>query len=137
MRSVNRAYDEAFADTPLAGGTGKLTSLMLIGANPGISQSEIGRILGKDRPAMVRIIARLEDDGLVQRERRGGELRRYHLELTPLGRRRSAEFMALAQSYDEAFFAPLDKAEQKELARLLRKLRTVYQPDSLGIEEET
>ncbi len=136
MLEVNRAYDDAFSDTPLAGGTGKLTSLMLIGANPGISQSEIGRVLSKDRPAMVRIIAHLEADGMVRRERRGGEQRRYHLVLTTAGHARVAEFIDRARSYDARFFAPLTDTEQQALRRLLHKLRAVYQPETIGMERE-
>ncbi len=84
---VNRAYDRAFVETPLAGGTGKLTTLMLIATNPGISQGQIGTVLSKDRPAMVRIIDHLEREGLVVRTRAAQERRRYGLFLTAPGAR--------------------------------------------------
>jgi len=133
--AVNRAYDEAFAETPLAGGTGKLTALMLIGANPGISQIEIGEVLSKDRPAMVRIIDHLEGEGMVLRQRRPQERRRYELTLTARGRASVKRFMRIAQDYDGRFFSPLDPGERRELARLLRKLRLVYQSETLGMQE--
>jgi len=134
--AVNRAYDEAFAETPLAGGTGKLTALMLIGANPGISQIEIGEVLSKDRPAMVRIIDHLEQEGMVLRRRRPQERRRYELTLTARGRASVARFMQIARDYDDRFFSPLEASERAELARLLRKLRLVYQSETLGMQDQ-
>ncbi len=131
---VNRAYDRAFAETPLAGGTGKLTALMLIATNPGISQGQVGIVLSKDRPAMVRIIDHLEQEGLVTRKRAAQERRRYGLFLTAQGRASIARYMRLALDYDEAFFAVLNARERSDLGRLLRKMRAAYQSETLAVE---
>jgi DNA-binding MarR family transcriptional regulator len=131
---VNRAYDRAFAETPLAGGTGKLTALMLIATNPGISQGQVGVVLSKDRPAMVRIIDLLEQEGLVTRQRAVQERRRYGLFLTAQGRASIARYMRLALAYDESFFAVLNARERTDLGRLLRKMRAVYQAETLAVE---
>jgi DNA-binding MarR family transcriptional regulator len=131
---VNRAYDRAFAETPLAGGTGKLTALMLIATNPGISQGQVGIVLSKDRPAMVRIIDILEQEGLVTRKRAAQERRRYGLFLTAQGRASIARYMRLALDYDEAFFAVLNARERSDLGRLLRKMRAAYQSETLAVE---
>ncbi len=131
---VNRAYDRAFAETPLAGGTGKLTALMLIATNPGISQGQVGIVLSKDRPAMVRIIDHLEQEGLVVRTRAARERRRYGLFLTAQGRTSIARYMRIALDYDEAFFAVLNARERSDLGRLLRKMRTAYQAETLAVE---
>jgi len=130
---VNRAYDRAFADTPLAGGTGKLTALMLIATNPGISQGQIGVVLSKDRPAMVRIIDHLEQQGLVVRTRAAQERRRYGLFLTARGRTSIARYMRIALAYDDAFFAVLSPRERSDLGRLLRKMREAYQAETLAV----
>jgi DNA-binding MarR family transcriptional regulator len=131
---VNRAYDRAFAETPLAGGTGKLTALMLIATNPGISQGQVGIVLSKDRPAMVRIIDLLEQEGLVVRQRAAGERRRYGLALTARGRASIARYMRMALDYDEAFFSVLNARERGDLGRLLRKMRAAYQAETLAVE---
>jgi DNA-binding MarR family transcriptional regulator len=131
---VNRAYDRAFAETPLAGGTGKLTALMLIATNPGISQGQVGIVLSKDRPAMVRIIDLLEQEGLVTRKRAAQERRRYGLFLTAEGRASITRYMRMALAYDEAFFAVLNVRERRDLARLLRKMRAAYQAETLAVE---
>jgi DNA-binding MarR family transcriptional regulator len=131
---VNRAYDRAFAETPLAGGTGKLTALMLIATNPGISQGQVGIVLSKDRPAMVRIIDLLEQEGLVARTRAAQERRRYGLFLTAQGRTSIARYMRIALDYDEAFFAVLNVRERSDLGRLLRKMRAAYQAETLAVD---
>lgn len=48
------------------------TILMLVGANPGCTQSDIGRALGIKRANMVPLIAGLCDKGLVEKERVDG-----------------------------------------------------------------
>ncbi len=131
---VNRAYDRAFADTPLSGGTGKLTALMRIATNPGISQSQVGVVLSKDRPAMVRLIDHLEQAGLVIRTRAARERRRYGLSLTAQGRANIAQYMRTALTYDETFFSVLSARERADLGRLLRKMRTAYQVETLAVE---
>ncbi len=57
--------------------------LLLIGANPGITQSEAGRILDIQRANMVPFIARLEAQGLVRRQQVDG--RSQGLSLTDMG----------------------------------------------------
>lgn len=133
LLEVNRAYDRAFAGTAMAGGTGKLTTLMLVAANPGMSQGHIGTVLNKDRPAMARIVAHLEAEGLIRRQRPPAERRRYGLFLTPRGRANVARYMRTAQSYDEDFFGGLTRAERATFTRLLRKLRVVHQAHTLGL----
>lgn len=129
---VNRAYDRAFDGTAVAGGTGKLTTMMLVAANPGISQGRVGAVMSKDRPAMVRIVDHLEHAGLLRRARPPGERRRYGLWLTPRGQTKVAEYMRMAVDYDEAFFGVLSTRERSDLARILRKLRKTYQGETLG-----
>lgn len=133
LLEVNRAYDRAFADTAVAGGTGKLTTVILVAANPGISQGRVGAVMSKDRPAMVRIVDHLEREGLLRRTRPHGERRRYGLWLTPRGRAKVAEYMRMAVEYDDGFFGVLSARERADLARILRKLRKTHQSQTLGV----
>jgi DNA-binding MarR family transcriptional regulator len=133
-QAINRAYDEAFSATEASSGTGKLTTLLLVSANPGMSQSEVGCVLGKDRPAMVRIVDHLERAGLMQRDRDPAERRRHALTLTPRGEAEIGRYMAIAKAYDGAFFSVLTEEERRGLARIARKLRRIHQPETLGLE---
>ena len=132
--ALNRAYDDAFSATEASSGTGKLTTLLLVAANPRISQTEVGRVLGKDRARMVRIVNHLERAGLLRRDPDPGERRRNALTLTARGRAQIDRYMAIALTYDTNFFAPLTKAERGSLARIARKLRRIHQPETLGLE---
>jgi DNA-binding MarR family transcriptional regulator len=132
--SLNRAYDDAFSDTEASSGTGKLTTLLLVSANPGISQTEAGRVQNKDRAAMVRIVDHLERAGLLRRSRDPAERRRHMLSLTPRGKTEIKRYMAIAEAYDEGFFSIITKSERVQLARIVRKLRGFYQPETLGLE---
>lgn len=134
--SINRAYSEAFADTDAATGTGKLTTLLLVSANPGISQSEAGRVQHKDRAAMVRIVDHLEQSGLLVREPDPAERRRHRLVLTRRGVAEVKRYIRIAKTYDETFFSVLNPAEQRSLVRIVRKLRRIHQPETLGLDGE-
>lgn len=61
----------------------EVSILMLIEANPGMTQSEIGRILDIQRANMAPLAARLSDRGLIDRERVDG--RSHGLCLTAAG----------------------------------------------------
>lgn len=134
LLEVNRAYDRAFAGTAVEGGTGKLTTMMLVAANPGISQGRVGAVMSKDRPAMARIVAHLEHEALLRRIRPPGERRRYGLFLTTRGRAQIDDYMRRAVAYDERFFGVLSPHERSDLARILRKLRATYQGETLGVK---
>ena len=65
--------------------TGAFSTLALISANPGCSQTELARGLGMDKSAVVPIIDELEHHGLAQRVRSALDRRRHALVLTQNG----------------------------------------------------
>jgi DNA-binding MarR family transcriptional regulator len=85
---------------------------------------------------MVRIVAHLEREQLLQRIRPPGERRRYGLFLTPLGQAKVEEYLHRAVAYDQEFFAVLTARERADLSRLLRKLRAAYQGHTLGAGDD-
>jgi DNA-binding MarR family transcriptional regulator len=102
---------------------GSFGVLTLIRANPGITQVELAAAFGVDKSTISPVIVRLEKRGLVRREVLADD-RRYHaLYFDP-----SAEAAYLAarervRAFEAGVAARLSKPEQRELARLLRKLR--------------
>ena len=62
--------------------TGAFSTLALIAANPGCSQTELARALGMDKSAVVPIIDDLEQRGLARRVRSSEDRRRHALEVT-------------------------------------------------------
>lgn len=72
--------------------------LLLIGSNPGITQSEAGRILDIQRANMVPFIARLEAQGLVRRQQVDG--RSQGLSLTSMGEDVMLRARGLIEEYE-------------------------------------
>ncbi len=62
--------------------TGAFSTLALIAANPGCSQTELARTLGMDKSAVVPIIDELEARGLARRVRAPDDRRRHALVAT-------------------------------------------------------
>ncbi|MFC4350388.1 MarR family winged helix-turn-helix transcriptional regulator [Fodinicurvata halophila] len=130
---LNRAYDHSFADTPLAGGTGKLSTLIVVANNPGVSQTSVAKALDKDRSAMVKLVDHLEAKELIVRHPSPKERRTYALQLTDKGRSLLDQVTNIACRYDEDFFSVLTDEERDELVRILKKLRRHHEPGTAGL----
>lgn len=102
---------------------GSFGVLMLIRANPGITQVALAAAFGVDKSTMSPVIFRLEQRGLIRREVLASDRRRHALFFE-----KAAESTYLAarenvRAFEESIAARLSKAEQRELARLLVKLQ--------------
>jgi DNA-binding MarR family transcriptional regulator len=95
----------------------EVTILLLIGANSGCQQGEVGEMLGIKRANMVPLISGLVEKGLVDRARADG--RSHALSLTAKGRVSAAMINKLLDRHEAEF---LPKLEKKELASLLAAL---------------
>jgi len=102
---------------PMQGGM-----LVLIGANPGISQGELMRLLGVEGSTMVQAIARLVALGLIARRRSAEDRRRFALRLTPRGEEARALIMAHLKAHEEAVLAGFTAEERETLRQLLGRI---------------
>ena len=100
----------------------QLGALVLIEANPGISQSAIAGALRFDRSTLVQIIDRLEDRGLVTREVSAHDRRSYALKLTEVGSETLAGLKSQALDHDAALAEDLSDQEREDLMGLLRRI---------------
>ena len=114
------AFDEATRGKHLT--PPRFTALVVIGANPGLSQSLLGRVLGIARSGAMLMTDLLEARGLVERRRRPNDGRAWGLHLT----RRGEQFVeAMKRRVLELDFKKaglLTRTERRELQRLLEKL---------------
>jgi DNA-binding MarR family transcriptional regulator len=97
--------------------------LMLIRANPGITQVALAAAFGVDKSTMSPVIYRLEKRGLVRREVLPSDRRCHALYLAPAG---EPAFLAAREKFralEAGVAASLTRVEQRELARLLAKLQ--------------
>jgi len=95
--------------------------LVLIKANPAITQTEIGRSLGIQRANMVPLIAGLMERGLVNRQAADG--RSHALSLTATGRSLTTKVEGVMQGHEDSFLAGLSQADRARLVRLLGAIR--------------
>jgi len=119
---VSRDLDEKMEELALAGGTGKISTILLVGANPGIRPSVLAHFIQKDRSAMAKLIERMERAGLLKQKISASERRARELYLTDKGRALSPKVRARILRQDEDFFGMLTREERRHLLTLLRKI---------------
>ncbi|MCB1381145.1 MAG: winged helix-turn-helix transcriptional regulator [Alphaproteobacteria bacterium] len=126
MRSVgvmlNRDFDHALADVSLAHGTGKVSTLLMVGANPGIRPSMLAHYVLRDRAAMTRLLQQMKKAGLIVEQISSRERRARELYLTAKGKSLVEKVRALAAGQSEKFFSVLSVSERDRLMLLLKKL---------------
>ncbi len=101
--------------------SGALSSMVLIDANPGCSQSDLARELALDKSVLVAIIDDLEGRGLARRARSTVDRRRYSLALTEEGKRMMAAMFDVARAVEEPIEQALSEAERVMLVQLLKR----------------
>ena len=100
----------------------RFTALVILQANPGISQSTLGEVLGTARSGAMLLIDWLEGQGLAERRHRPDDARAWGLYLTAKGQRLIERLRRRVRRYDRRFAERIDARERRELLRLLEKL---------------
>ncbi len=96
--------------------------LATIGYAGGLPFGEIGEKMMVTVSNLTGIVDRLEEKGLVVRERDAHDRRVIRVRLTEKGSKLYKNTIPLFEKSISQFFSPLDKSQQKELSSLLRKL---------------
>jgi DNA-binding MarR family transcriptional regulator len=102
---------------------GSFGVLTLIRANPGITQVALAAAFGVDKSTMSPVIFRLEKRGLVRREVLASDRRCHALYLQASSEPQFLAAREKVRAFEAGVASRLSKAEQRELARLLAKLR--------------
>src|SRR5215472_4741136 len=124
LRMAQAAAFQAFSRLAKEIGTrpGRFATLMLIGRNPGISQTALSRANGRDKWSLTPVLNDLERRGLVLRERTSTDQRTYRLTLTPAGRRLLAELTRCARAHERNLDRIIGARAQKEFVRTLKRI---------------
>lgn len=101
---------------------GRFGVLEVIAANGGLSQSELGAILGIDRSTVVAVIDRLEGDGLVRRMKAPNDRRSHALQLSEKGAVTLAVLEQRVAAHERDIAGALSAAERKTLLALLARV---------------
>ena len=100
----------------------RFTALVIIGANPGLSQSTLGSVLGIARSGAMALADWMVERGLVERRRRPNDGRSWGLHLTAPGERSVQQMRRRVVQEDRRRARALSTRERGELLRLLAKL---------------
>ncbi len=118
--AVFRDFERSFAALDLS--PGRVGMLVLIEANPGISQSRLAEAVGLDRSTLVPLIDGFERARLVER-RAGKDRRTNELWLTGAGARQLAQMKKEVARHEARITRGLTRGEVQVLLGLLDKLQ--------------
>jgi DNA-binding MarR family transcriptional regulator len=100
---------------------GHFATLMLIRLNPGLSQIEVCRAIGRDKSTLSPLIRGLERDGLILRENSALDRRSVTLRLSGKGEEALDNLLKHAEAHDRRLDAIVGEAKP-ELIALLKKI---------------
>jgi DNA-binding MarR family transcriptional regulator len=121
LRLAQQALFRDFAEHVGEFSPGRAGILLLIEANPGVTQSRLARAVSLDRSTMVGVLHALQHRGLIER-RRGEDRRTNGLWLTAQGRGLVGGLKRRIQLHERRVAARLSPAERAQLIGLLEKL---------------
>jgi DNA-binding MarR family transcriptional regulator len=121
LRLAQQALFRDFAASVGELSPGRVGILLLIEANPGVTQSRLAKAVSIDRSTMVGVLHVLARRGLVER-RRGEDRRTNGLWLTPSGRDLVGKVKRRVVLHERRVAARLSAAEREQLIGLLQKL---------------
>lgn len=101
--------------------TGSFSTMALIAANPGCSQSDIARETGVDKSVVVALVDALEARGLAERSKSSRDRRRNSLNLTQKGVELLHEMNQIALQVEKPIRSALAADEVETLIHLNRK----------------
>jgi MarR family transcriptional regulator, temperature-dependent positive regulator of motility len=122
-RRMHQAYTAAWVrlvDPVLTGP--QFAVLTAVNVYPGVEQGSLASSVALDRSTMASIVRRLEDRGLIVRERPAEDGRKRLLRLTPEGEAVLHETDRRARDLDKLLMQGYDRAEQVALLRRLTAL---------------
>src|SRR3954468_18814255 len=121
LRLAQQAVFRDFAASVGSLSPGRVGLLLLIDANPGVTQSRLAEAVRLDRSTLVGVLHSLEARGLVAR-RRGVDRRTNGLWLTRAGRSAASRLSRRIELHEERVAARLTAAERAQLLDLLTRL---------------
>ena len=124
LRMAQAAAFQAFSRLAQEVGTrpGRFATLMLIGRNPGISQTALSRANGRDKSSLTPVLNDLARRGLIRRARTRADQRAYRLSLTPAGKSLLAQLVRCARTHERNLDRIIGAREQKSFVRVLKRI---------------
>jgi DNA-binding MarR family transcriptional regulator len=121
LRLAQQAVFRDFATSVTELSPGRVGILLLVEANPGVTQSRLAQEVGLDRSTMVGVLHALEAADLIER-RKGEDRRTNGLRLTRKGRAMATSVRRRIRIHEQRAAAGLTRQEREQLLHLLGKL---------------
>jgi DNA-binding MarR family transcriptional regulator len=121
LRLAQQAVFHDFAASVQGLSPGRVGLLILIQANPGVTQSRLAEAASRDRSTMVGVLDQLEARALIER-RRGRDRRTNGVWLTRAGRALLARALRAIGRHERRIAARLSLAERRQLLELLGRI---------------
>lgn len=100
----------------------QISILIIIGANTGIGQTQLGRALNIQRANMVPLLSSLIDSKLIRREASTEDKRVFELYLTGEGEAKLKEAQRLILAHEKRLLSSLTAGERRTLIELLVRI---------------
>ena len=121
LRLAQQSVFRDFAASVPGLSPGRIGMLLLIEANPGVTQSRLAHAVDRDRSTMVGALDQLEEKGLIER-RKGEDRRTNALWLTRSGRSLLARAKRAIAIHERRIASRLSLAERDKLLELLARI---------------
>jgi DNA-binding MarR family transcriptional regulator len=96
--------------------------LVTIRDNPAVTQSQVASLLRIQLPNLIKILLKLETNGLIERKRSRKDKRAVELTLTARGERLATQASKMADVFNGLMLSPLSASEQKRFLSMLSRL---------------
>jgi DNA-binding MarR family transcriptional regulator len=113
---------------------GRFGVLVLIGSNPGLTQSRLAEATQLDRSTMVAVIDQLEERSLVERRAAPNYRRSNALWLTAAGKKLLAAMKRRVKAHEKHIAAALGGDDAARLIDMLERIRAHLHPRGAGEE---
>ena len=117
---ATQIFTKAFADHQIS--PVQFAILEAIALNVDITQKEIAEIADSSPQAIVPLIKKMEQSGLIERVRSENDRRFHHLSLTAEGEKKHRLIKEKLPELDHQLVGPLSAAERETLLKLLLKI---------------
>ena len=101
---------------------GRFATLLLIGRNPGISQTALATANGRDKSTLTPILEDLERRGFIMREKMKSDRRSYQLTLTDAGKKMLDQLTVCAKRHDDNLDRIIGPKDRVKFLKTLQKI---------------
>jgi len=124
LRMAQEAAFQAFSrrSHDIGESPGRFATLMLIGRNPGISQTELSLANGRDKSSLTPVVEDLVRRGLVERKRMDLDRRAYRLSLTAAGQKTLASMVRAARRHERVLDGIIGARDRVRFLDVLKRI---------------